>query len=243
MLRLIKTDLHLHTCLSPCAELQMSPRKIAALAKERKIDIIAICDHNSAENVPAVIEAGRKISLKVIPGMEVTTREEVHLLALFSKLESVFELQEKIYSHLPGENNPDFYGWQIVANENDEVLSFNQRLLIGATTLTLEETINLIHSLGGLAIASHIDRQGFSLLGQLGFIPPGLPLDALEISPRLSFEEAKKKFVYSYPLVAFSDAHKPEDIGAATTSFFVADLVFEEIVMALRGQEGRKILN
>ncbi len=243
MLRPVRTDLHLHTCLSPCAALQMSPRKIAALAKEKAIDIIAICDHNSAENIPAVIEAGRKLSLKVIPGMEVTTREEVHLLALFSKLESAFELQEKIYAHLPGENNPDLYGWQIVANENDEVLSFNQRLLIGATTLTLEETIQLIHSLGGLAIASHIDRQGFSLLGQLGFIPPGLPLDALEISPRLSFEEAKKKFTYSYPLVAFSDAHKPEEIGAATTSFFVADLIFEEIVMALKGQGGRKILN
>lgn len=243
MLRPVKTDLHLHTCLSPCAELQMSPRKIAARAKERAIDIIAICDHNSAENVPAVIEAGRQFSLQVIPGIEVTTREEVHLLALFPKAELAFELQEKIYAHLPGENNPDLYGWQIVADENDEVLSFNQRLLIGATTLTLEETIDLIHSIGGLAIASHIDRQGFSLLGQLGFIPAGLPLDALEISPRLSFEEAKKKFVLSYPLVTFSDAHKPEDIGTATTSFFLADLVFEEIVMALKGEGGRKILN
>lgn len=243
MLRPVKTDLHLHSCLSPCAELQMSPRKIVARAKEKAIDIIAICDHNSAENVPAVIEAGRQLSLKVIPGIEVTTREEVHLLALFAKAELAFELQERIYTHLPGENNPDLYGWQIVANENDEVLSFNQRLLIGATTLTLEETIDLIHSIGGLAIASHIDRQGFSLLGQLGFIPPGLPLDALEISPRLSFEEARKKFVFPYPLVTFSDAHKPDDIGAATTSFLVADLVFEEIVMALKGQEGRKVLN
>ncbi len=221
----------------------MSPRKIVARAKEKEIDIIAICDHNSAENVPAVIEAGRRLNLQVIPGIEVTTREEVHLLALFSKAELAFELQEKIYAHLPGENNPSLYGWQIVANENDEVLSFNQRLLIGATTLTLEETINLIHSFGGLAIASHIDRQGFSLLGQLGFIPPGLPLDALEISPQLSFEEAKKKFMPAYPLVTFSDAHKPDDIGSAITSFFMADPVFEEIVMALKGQEGRKILN
>lgn len=243
MLRPVKTDLHLHSCLSPCAELQMSPRKIVARAKEKAIDIIAICDHNSAENVPAVIEAGRQLSLNVIPGIEVTTREEVHLLALFAKAELAFELQERIYTHLPGENNPDLYGWQIVANENDEVLSFNQRLLIGATTLTLEETIDLIHSIGGLAIASHIDRQGFSLLGQLGFIPPGLPLDALEISPRLSFKEARKKFVFPYPLVTFSDAHKPDDIGAATTSFLVSDLVFEEIVMALKGQEGRKVLN
>lgn len=243
MLRPVKTDLHLHTCLSPCAELSMSPRKIAAQAREKEIEIIGICDHNSAENIPAVIEAGRRLSVRVIPGIEVTTREEVHLLALFSELESAFRLQEEIYAHLPGENNPDLYGWQVVANENDEVLSFNQRLLIGATTLSLEQTIDLIHAHGGVVIASHIDRQGFSLLGQLGFIPSGLSLDALEISPRISLDEARKKFLYDYPLVTFSDAHRIEEIGVATTSFLLAKPDFEEIVLALRGQEGRKILN
>lgn len=240
---MVKTDLHIHTCLSPCAELSMSPRKIAAQAKEKAIEIIGISDHNSAENVPALIEAARPYSIKVIPGIEVTTKEEVHLLALFADLESAFNFQEQIYAHLPGENDPDLYGWQVVANERDEVLHFNPRLLIGATTLSLEEIVNLIHLKGGLAIACHIDRPGFSLLGQLGFIPAGLPLDALEISPRLSLEEAKKKFNYPYPLVTFSDAHRLKDIGSATTSFLLEDLTFEEIILALKGQKGRKIFN
>lgn len=243
MLRTVKTDLHIHTCLSPCAELSMSPRKIAAQAKEKSIDIIGISDHNSAENVPALMEAAKPYSIKVIPGIEVTTKEEVHLLALFADLEAAFHFQEEIYAHLPGENDPDLYGWQVVANEKDEVLHFNPRLLIGATTLNLEETVHLIHVHGGLVIACHIDREGFSLLGQLGFIPADLPLDALEISPRLGLEEAKKKFNFGYPLVTFSDAHRLKEIGSATTSLLIGDLTFEEICLAFKGQAGRKILN
>ncbi|MCX7974311.1 MAG: PHP domain-containing protein [Candidatus Aminicenantes bacterium] len=243
MLKVVRADLHIHTCLSPCADLSMSPRRIAAQAKEKSIEIIGISDHNSAENVPALIEAARPYSIKVIPGIEVTTKEEVHLLALFANLELAINFQEEIYTHLPGENDPNLFGWQIVANEKDEVLDFNPRLLLGATTLSLEETIDLIHAGGGLVIASHIDREGFSLLGQLGFIPFGLPLDALEISPRLNFEEAKKRFNYDYPLVTFSDAHKLEEIGTVTTSLLVKDLVFEEIALAIKGQAGRRILN
>jgi len=243
MLRAVKTDLHIHTCLSPCGELSMSPQGIAQKAKEQSIEIIGICDHNSAENVPALIEAGKKLALQVIPGIEVTTKEEVHLLALFSQIEAALALQAKIYESLPGENNPDLYGWQVVVNESGEVLDFNPHLLIGATTLSLEETINLIHELGGLAIASHIDREGFSLIGQLGFIPSGLPLDALEVSPRLPLEAARKKFAGPYPLITSSDAHDLKEIGAATTAFLLAEPSLEEISLALRSEGGRRILN
>ncbi len=239
----MKTDLHIHTCLSPCGELNLSPRGIVKMARDKDIEIIGICDHNSAENIPALVAAGEKFSLPVIPGIEVTTKEEVHLLALFGRVEAAFELQEKIYEHLPGENNPELYGLQVVVNEEGEVLRFNDRLLIGATTLSLEETVNLIHQLGGLAIASHVDREAFSLISQLGFIPASLALDGLEISSRLSLAEARKKFPEPYPLVTFSDAHDLKEIGAATTSFLMTDLTFEEIVLSLRQQEGRRILN
>ncbi len=220
----------------------MSPQKIAQTAKEKSIEIIGICDHNSAENVPALIDAGRRLAIQVIPGIEVTTKEEVHLLALFGDAESAFELQEEIYQHLPGENNPDLYGLQVVVNEEGEVLNFNQRLLIGATTLGLEETIDLIHELGGLAIASHVDREGFSLIGQLGFIPAGLPLDGLEVSARMSLAEARQKFTEPYPLVTFSDAHDLSEIGQATTSFWLTEASFEEISLALQAKGGRGIL-
>lgn len=243
MLRRVKTDLHIHTCLSPCGELNLSPRGIVKMAKEKDIEIIGICDHNSAENIPALITAGERFSLPVIPGIEVTTKEEIHLLALFGRAEAAFNLQEKIYEHLPGENNPELYGLQVVVNEEGEVLRFNTHLLIGATTLSLEETVSLIHELGGLAIASHIDREAFSLIGQLGFIPPGLALDGLEVSPRLLVAEARKKFPGQYPLLTFSDAHDLKEIGTATTSFLMTDLTFEEIVLSLQQRGGRKILN
>lgn len=173
----------MHTCLSPCADLGMSPRNIAARAQGKGLDMIAVCDHNSAENVIAVRRAAERVNIEVIGGMEVTTKEEVHILALFDRYqdESLLSLQEIVYESLQGEREWKHGGDQVVVNEDDEVVGFNTRPLVSATRLPLEKTVDIIHSLGGLAIASHIDREGFGILGQLGFIPEGLPLDAVEI--------------------------------------------------------------
>jgi PHP family Zn ribbon phosphoesterase len=243
MLRTMKADLHIHTCLSPCGELEMSPKGIAEQAKIKEIDILGICDHNSSENVPALIKAAQKYEIVVLPGMEVTSQEEVHILALFDELESALELQEIIYAHLHGENDEKAFGMQVVVNEDDEVLGFNNKLLIGASTLPVEDVVKTIHSLNGLAIASHIDREGFSLIGQLGFIPQGLALDALEISPAISFKDAMKKFDPPYPLTCSSDAHFIEDIGRGTTSFYIKEGTTEEIKKALMNADGRKIIH
>jgi len=243
MLKTLKADLHMHTCLSPCADLQMSPMAIAEQAKIKEIDILGICDHNSAENVPALIKAAKKFEINVLPGIEVTSQEEVHILALFDELESALKLQDLIYDNLPGENDQEAFGMQVVVNEKGEVLRFNQKLLIGASTLTVEEVVQAIHSLNGLAIASHIDREGFSITGQLGFIPDNLGLDALEISPNTTFSDAAKKFQPSLPLVCFSDAHYLEDIGKGFTSFYIEEGSTEEIKKALSNKDGRKIIH
>lgn len=242
MLRSFKADLHVHTCLSPCAEVKMSPATIVKRAKTCGIHILGICDHNSAENAPAALEAAGRHGVHVFPGMEVTSSEEVHLLALFDALESALQLQEIVYRHLPGENDEETFGMQVIANADDEVLGFNPRLLIGATTLRVEEIVNEIHSLGGLAVAAHIDRESFSLIGQLGFIPDDLALDALEISPALSYEDAVHRYSPSLPLIHSSDAHKEEDIGQSYTRVLVEKASIGEIKKALRGQEGRRIL-
>ncbi len=242
MLRSYKADLHVHTCLSPCAEVKMSPATIVKRAKSRGIHIIGICDHNSAENTPAALEAAGRHGVHVFPGMEVTSSEEVHLLALFDALEPVRQLQEIVYRYLPGENDEEAFGMQVVANADDEVLGFNRRLLIGATTLPVEEIVDNIRSLGGLAIAAHVDRESFSLISQLGFIPDDLALDALEISPALSYEDAVRKYSPSLPLIQSSDAHKEDDIGRCCTRFLIDDANIGEIRKALRGQEGRTIL-
>jgi PHP family Zn ribbon phosphoesterase len=242
MLRPFKADLHVHTCLSPCTELDMSPTKILASAKKKRIDILGICDHNSSENSLALIHASKKTNINVIPGMEVTSREEVHVLALFDDIENALKLQEYVYKNLPGENDEDAFGMQVIVNEKEEVLGFNDKLLIGATTIPLEEVLQLIHSFDGVAIASHVDRESFSIIGQLGFIPENLELDALEISPNMTFAEAKKKFKNSYPITCSSDAHYPDDIGRGFTSFLLEEGTISEIKKALKNEDGRKLI-
>lgn len=242
MLKDYKADLHIHTCLSPCAEVKMSPTTIVKRAKACGVHILGICDHNSAENVPAALEAARRHGVHVLPGMEVTSSEEVHILALFGAQEPVLQLQEIVYQHLPGENDEETFGMQVIANADDEVLGFNQRLLIGATMIRVEEIVKTICSLGGLAIAAHIDRESFSIISQLAFIPDNLALDALEISPALSYEDAVRRYSPSLPLIHSSDAHKEDEIGRSCTHFLLEEVSIGEIRKALRGQEGRIIL-
>lgn len=244
MLEEFKGDLHVHTCLSPCGDFSMLPTLIIMKAKERDLDIIGICDHNSTENVMAVKKVGTMEGVTVIGGIEITSQEEVHILALFDDDANLLRIQNIVYEHLPGVNDEDAFGEQLIVDEKDEILGFNEKLLIGATTLFLEQVVDIIHQLGGIAIAAHVDRDAFSVIGQLGFIPEGLDVDGLEISPRNSVEDIRAKFpqVNDYPLVSFSDAHYLEDIGKRATSFLIEKPSIEELNKAFREVEGRKIL-
>ncbi|MGD9410329.1 MAG: PHP-associated domain-containing protein [Desulfobacterales bacterium] len=240
-----KADLHIHSCLSPCSDWDMSPRKIIEKSRERQLDLIAICDHNTAENAAAASREGARQGIVVLPGMEICSREEVHLVTLFKEIEDALEMQEFIYAHLPGENQPEIFGHQIVADENDQVLGENDRLLIGATQLGLHAIVDKAHHLGGICISSHVDRPSYSLIGQLGFIPEELHLDAVEVSYRVPLDKAPAEVpgIGDYPCVTASDAHFLRDIGKAWTEFILAAPTLEEIRMALAGVEGRRILN
>lgn len=242
-MKLYKTDLHIHSCLSPCADLDMSPKGIVETSLERGLDLIAVCDHNSAENVGAVMRAGTERGLPVLAGLEISSVEEVHSLAFFDKEEQALAMQAFVYGHLTGTNRPEIFGDQVVANEFDEVEGFNDRLLIGATKLPLRKILDEVHRLGGLGIASHVDRPSYSLLSQLGFIPQDLALDALEISPNMKRESVPEKIPDAavFPVVTFSDAHFLHDIGKVFTCFFMGSPEVEEMRMALRGQAGRSI--
>lgn len=244
MIKRFKADLHIHTCLSPCGDLEMSPRAIIEQAKRKGLDIIAICDHNSAENVAAVSRAAQTEPLKVLPGMEVTSQEEVHVIALFDEIENVLNLQKIVYENLSGENDEQAFGMQVVVNELGDVLSFNKKLLIGATELPVEKVVTTIHSLNGLAIASHIDRESFSILGQLGFIPDYLDFDGLEISCNMTFKQARSRFpsYNHYGLITSSDAHYLSEIGRCFTELLIQEASIKEFRLALFSQEGRKVL-
>jgi len=240
-----RADLHIHTCLSPCADLFMTPRNIIERAASLGIHMIAVCDHNSAENIAVTHDLGKKRGITVIPGMEISSSEEVHILGLFNSLARVLDMQAQVYEHLqPGENDEHAFGMQVVVNEVDEVREFNKRLLIGSTDLPLDRVVARIHGFQGIAIASHIDREGFGVIGQLGFIPPETGFDALEISSRTSMDTAEETFsMYrSIPWITSSDAHQLADIGRKTVGLHLNHATFEELCLALKGAERRRVI-
>jgi predicted metal-dependent phosphoesterase TrpH len=238
-------DLHIHTVLSPCTEIaDMTPIANVRTALDRNLDLIAICDHNSARNVAATQFAAAESHLTVIPGIEVTTAEEVHIVGLFDTSQAVELMQDEVYARLFGTNDEEVFGYQVVVDEFDQVEDLDQRLLIGATTLSTERVVTLIHDLGGLAIAAHVDRGGFGIFSQLGFIPADLKLDALEVSARSNFEDVRLKYKQcrDYTLVTSSDAHYLKDIGKVATVALLAEPSFSELKKALAKQEGRRII-
>lgn len=243
-MREFKADLHIHTCLSPCAEREMTPHLIVKEARKKDLDMIGICDHNSSDNVLSTKKAAKKSGLGVLGGIEISTREEVHILALFDDEESLMTLQRIVNESLSGRNEERVFGEQLVLNEEDKIVGRNTRLLIGATELPIERVVGFANSLGGLVIASHADRDSFSIISQLGFVPKGLKLDALEISTNVSlkdFNERFNNFSKGTSLVSFSDAHRLRDIGKSTTNFFMAEPTVPEIKRAIAGLDGRKI--
>jgi len=230
----LKVDLHVHTCLSPCADLSMTPAVAVARARELGFDGLAICDHNSAENVPAARRAAEGTGLEVLGGMEITSSEEVHVLGIFGTDEALRQMQETVYANLPGKNDETYFGRQIVMNENDEAVDACDRLLIGATTMGITEVVSCIKALGGIAIASHVDRDSYSLIGQLGIVPEDLALDALGLSFRcLAAGKQKSYEVWGLPLVSGSDAHFPSELGRSFTVVHAENASFEELAAAL----------
>ena len=244
-LRRFRADLHIHSCLSPCGELSIYPRKIVERSLEEGLEIIALTDHNTAENAAAVLRAAEGTGLTVFPGIELTSEEEVHILGLFKTMEAVLPVQDEVFRKLPeaAENDP-FIKDQVIVNQDDEVTGFSPHFLMAAAALNVFEIVELIHRNGGLAIASHVDRESFSLFSQLGFLPADLPLDALEISPRMTVPLARASYASCahLPMVRFSDAHQPHDIGRPFTEFLLAAPALSEIRMALRDSEGRRVI-
>ena len=204
-------DLHLHTVLSPCAEVEMIPPLIVRRALALGLGLLAVTDHNAAANCAAVMAAAEGTGLVVLPGMEMQTAEEVHLLCLFETLEEALTWQGTVFDHLPDAPNPeDVLGGQYVVDREGDYVRTEERLLATSTDLALEEAMRRVTDLGGLAIPAHIDRPSFSLLSNLGFVPSDLPAPALEIF-RLTEPAAlieKHPAVGRYTLVRDSDAHQ-----------------------------------
>lgn len=232
----VRADLHLHSCLSPCGDLDNSPSAIARIARARGADLVALTDHNSARNCPAFAAAAKREGLSAIFGLEATSREEVDLLCLFERVDTALGFGRMMEDSLPDfPNDPSRFGEQLVVDEAESILEEVDVHLLSASRLTLDEIVDACHSAGGIAIAAHIDRAHHGLIAQLGFVPD-IGLDAVE-----RVRDARSPGAVTSPsvggpdgaIVANSDAHFPQDICRRWTAFEMARADFGGLVAAL----------
>ena len=203
-------DLHMHSCLSPCADDDMTPWNMVGMAKIKGLDVIAITDHNCALNAEDAMAAGREYGVAVIPGMEITTREEVHMLGYFYTLEDALAASEEVYAHLPDvQNNPMLFGNQFIMRDGDTPSGTVDKLLINATALSVEETCELIRRHRGVPIPAHINRGSNGMIGALGLMPflPEYPVVEIYAGVDCPKYASNGRFI-----LHSSDAHRLEDI-------------------------------
>jgi 3',5'-nucleoside bisphosphate phosphatase len=242
-LKTYTADLHTHTVVSPCASVEMIPPLIVREALAQGVNLIAITDHNTTVNIEAVQKAATNTALTVLPGMELQTVEEVHLLCLFDTLDQAAAWHVEVESRLPNlENNADFFGEQFVVDETGEFIRRETRLLLTSAKMSLAEAVSGVRRLGGLAIPAHVNRTAFSLIANLGFVPPDIPFDALEISRHLTADQAHQKFpqLRQYPLIQSGDVHHLADFLSAILCRLAAPTI-AELKLALLNQAGRSV--
>ena len=243
-MRTFRTDLHIHTVLSPCGDLEMSPARIVSLAKTRGLDIIGITDHNSTQQCKLIWELAQNSGLTVIPGCEATSKEEVHCLCLFPDFYALDEFQLFINRHLNFiPNNPSILGYQVVVDADENILEEFDNYLGAALNVSIEELEQKVHGLSGIFIPAHIDRPRNSLFSNLGFLPTELNVDALQISKLADEKAARERYHISseITMVKFSDAHYPDDLGRIFTNFEIEEPTFDEMRKALKNEDGRKV--
>ncbi len=206
----IKYDFHVHSCLSPCGDNDMTPQNIVNMSKIMGYDVIALTDHNTCLNCPAVMKAGEKIGLTVIPGMELCTSEEVHVVCLFPDLEKAMAFSDYVRSTLPPvKNRPSVFGEQLILDENDEATGTEEKLLITASTISCMKVVEAVTKHGGICYPAHIDRSSFSILSNLGTIDESFGFNCAEIYDMSKEKELKERYPYlnNLKIISDSDAH------------------------------------
>jgi len=226
-------DLHIHSALSACAENDMTPNNIVNMSMLKGLQIISVTDHNSAANLPAVEMACRSAGLTFVPGIELTTYEEVHLLCYFKKLEHALDFSAYIYSNMPSyKNRRDIFGEQLVMNEKDEIIYEEPLLLSTASFIDFDGAVKIIKGTGGCAVPAHIDRTSYSILANLGDIPDYLDINTVELSRDCCAEQFLKtrKSLSKYRYIVSSDAHRLGDILEMQTFFELNELSCQKVL-------------
>lgn len=230
-------DLHLHSCLSPCGDNDMTPANIAGMAKIIGLDLIALTDHNSCKNCPAVAIAAREYGLLFLPGMELTTAEEVHVLCYFASLDAAMDFDRYVSDHLPDTpNKPMFFGDQLIYNEQDQISCTEQRLLISATDLPFDAIYDLVNQYDGIMVPAHINKPTTSLLGNLGFIPENSRFSCVEIKQETDWASLQQQYPYlaNCNHLCSSDAHDLNTIHEPIYTIKTAGTTLPDILSAIQ---------
>ena len=246
-MRRFVADLHVHSVLSPCAEVEMTPRNIVRHAARHGIDIVAITDHNACDNVMAAFEAAQDTNVIILPGMEVETKEEVHVVVLFESMNQLKSWEQFVSRHRSGRlNDEKRFGAQFIVDAEDEFIRMKPEMLLDSLQCGIAQVCRTVNDLGGICIASHVDRPMYSLIAQLGFIPPDIELAAVEVSRLTKPQEGKDRFpgIGKLPIVTSSDAHRMEDfISGPKIIFRMEEPTLFEIQQALKGENLRVFKN
>ncbi|MEG1873925.1 MAG: PHP domain-containing protein [Angelakisella sp.] len=206
-------DLHLHSCLSPCAEPEMTPPNIVNMAALKGLNLIALTDHNSARNVAATVRAAAGLPLTVIPGMELCTAEEIHIVCLFPTVAAAEAAGREAERCLPPiDNRPDIFGDQEVRDEQEQLTGTVDRLLINATSLSIDDLPEFMARYGGVCYPAHIDKSSNSILATFGCLPPEPDFAAVEVAHPDRFS-VKEHWLQDRVVITSSDAHRLEDIS------------------------------
>jgi PHP family Zn ribbon phosphoesterase len=241
-MNIFRAELHVHTVLSPCAEVEMIPPLIIQGAQERGINLLAITDHNSTDNIQAVIKAAKGTGISILCGMELQTREEVHLLCLFDTPEQTDQLQKIVSKSMPNIlNNPDYFGEQFVVDETGDFIRREDSLLLTSSALTIQDACQIVGELGGLLIPAHVNRKAFGLLPTLGLIPQELSsYSVMEISRHISPDQA----ILTYPqlngkvLIQSGDVHRLDEF-LGINQFQIEKPSISELKLAFNKEGGR----
>lgn len=237
-MRRFVADLHIHTCLSPCASLRMAPKAIVDAALAKGLDLIAITDHNSCAMADTVGRIATSRGLGFLYGIEFQTAEEVHVLGYFDDADSCRTAGGEAYAHLPDRrNDPLAFGDQVIVDERETILGFEPKLLINSLSLSIDQVFSLIRKNGGLPVPAHIDREAFGLIAQLGFIHDNLRPALVEVAGR-----TVPLCVGGAGILRSSDAHDLEEIGRRTTTIVMNSVSVCELEWAAAELHARKIL-
>ncbi|MEI6102297.1 MAG: phosphoesterase, partial [Eubacteriales bacterium] len=215
----------------PCADEDMTPGNIANMSALKGLHAISVCDHNSGANLRACAEAAQEAGILFMPGIELTTAEEVHLLAYFEQVDAAVSFGEFIYAALPDiPNNEEFFGRQLIVNKNDEITGKLDKLLLSALPYSLEECVQLVAQYGGHAVPAHVNRVANSMLSNLGFMPESVffkTIEAIENLPAAGIDLSR------YTVLHSSDAHALHQISEPSNSLIVNNMTIKNILSTL----------